>query len=232
MSSPLEQFIRDHREEFDGEEPSSRIWDKIRLQMEPGTSQASPLRKLPVFRWSAAAAAIILIAAGSWFILGSKTNNPGTVARLTPAAAGKAQPTTAAAGTRTPNPESLRETSPANPTDAGLRPPVESSSDADMQNEEMYHYAKLVEIKERELKKIQKDEPLLYQQFASDVSRLDSIYRALAHQLPSNPNREELLEAMVQNLQLQMSLLNHQLDIIKQLNSTKKSVYEKALKSA
>jgi hypothetical protein len=99
-------------------------------------------------------------------------------------------------------------------------------------NEEMYHYARLVELKHKELKTIEKDEPLLYRQFASDVNKLDSVYRNLQEQLPKNPNREQLLEAMLQNLQLQMGLLNHQLDIIKQINHSKKTAYEKAYKTA
>jgi hypothetical protein len=96
----------------------------------------------------------------------------------------------------------------------------------------MYHYARLVELKHKELKTIEKDEPLLYRQFAGDVSKLDSMYRILEKQLPENPNREQLLEAMLQNLQLQMALLNHQLDIIKQINHSKKKAYEKAYKEA
>jgi hypothetical protein len=54
----------------------------------------------------------------------------------------------------------------------------------------------------------------------------------LQKQLPKNPNHEQLLEAMIQNLQLQMKLLNQQLDIIKQINHSKKSAYENAYKSA
>ena len=29
MNSRIEDFVRDHREEFDGEEPDKKIWDKI-----------------------------------------------------------------------------------------------------------------------------------------------------------------------------------------------------------
>ncbi|HLX92631.1 MAG TPA: hypothetical protein VKR32_13160, partial [Puia sp.] len=83
-----------------------------------------------------------------------------------------------------------------------------------------------------ELKKIKKDEPLLYKQFSSDVYKLDTVYQSLKKQLPKNPNREQLLEAMIQNLQLQMELLNRQLNIIKQINNSKKSAYEQAYKSA
>jgi len=57
-------------------------------------------------------------------------------------------------------------------------------------------------------------------------------YHSLQKELPKNSNREQVLEAMIQNLQLQIGLLNHQLDIIKQINHSKKSEYEKAYKSA
>jgi phage shock protein A len=96
----------------------------------------------------------------------------------------------------------------------------------------MIHYTRLVELKQQELKAIQKDEPLLYKQFATDVDKLDSVFHGLQQQLPKNPNKEQLLEAMLQNLQLQMGLLNHQLDIIKQINHSKKTAYEKAYKTA
>ncbi len=95
--------------------------------------------------------------------------------------------------------------------------------------EEIGHYAGLVRIKHKELRRIEKDEPLLYQQFAGDIKKLDSVYRALEKQLPGNPNHEQLMEAMVQDLQLQTKLLNHQLDIIKQINHSKVKAYEKAL---
>lgn len=120
---------------------------------------------------------------------------------------------------------------PGHPSLADIRPKENRNEmEADV-DEEMYHYAKLVEIKHKELKAIEKDEPLLYRQFSSDVSRLDSVYHDLQSQLPKNPNREQLLEAMLQNLQLQMGLLNHQLDIIKQINHSKKTAYEKAYKT-
>jgi hypothetical protein len=44
--------------------------------------------------------------------------------------------------------------------------------------------------------------------------------------LPANPNRELLLEAMLQNLQLQSELLNRQLLIIKEIKQKNKQ-YEK-----
>ncbi|HXB93936.1 MAG TPA: hypothetical protein VNU70_02220, partial [Puia sp.] len=188
------------------------------------------------------AAAVLLIVAGvAWFI-GSRRDNglpavaqqnkPADNAATKPADGKGANPADVAAQTPAQTPATTTEagktTTTAEPKDnAAKNDDLESSM-----NEEMYHYAKLVEIKHKELRSIEKDEPLLYRQFATDVSKLDSVYRGLQQQLPKNPNREQLLEAMLQNLQLQMGLLNHQLDIIKQINHSKKTAYEKAYKTA
>jgi len=99
------------------------------------------------------------------------------------------------------------------------------------ENKEMFYYAKLIELKHEELKTLEKDEPLLYRQFSGDVQKLDSVYHSLKIQLPNNSNREQVIEAMIGNLQLQIGLLNKQLGIIKQIKHSKKSAYEKAYKS-
>jgi len=39
--------------------------------------------------------------------------------------------------------------------------------------------------------------------------------------LPVNPNKEELLQAMIYNLQLQIDLLNQQLNIIQKIKQAK-----------
>lgn len=254
MNNRLEQFVRDHREEFDTEEPDNQIWEKIRTDMEPGKKKPTTLVRMQShwIRWSAAAAVIILIGGAIWryqsahkdaaqpaIVQGGK--NAGSPDSGTKNPANESNPT------HQSNRDNLAQTpgttNPANPTNpndpsnlAQTPNPDKSAThpNSDLEssvNEEMYHYAKLVEIKHKELKAIQKDEPLLYKQFSADVYRLDSVYNNLREQLPTNPNREQLLEAMLQNLQLQMGLLNHQLEIIKQINHSKKTEYEKAYKT-
>jgi hypothetical protein len=49
----------------------------------------------------------------------------------------------------------------------------------------------------------------------------------LKNQLPVNPNREQLLEGMIQNLRLQTELLNQQLNIIKLIKQSKSKTNEK-----
>jgi len=236
--SRLEQFVRDHREDFDGEEPDNKIWEKIRMEMTPQKKKQGVLVRLGRAGWAAAAAAAVLVAVGSVWYFTSRTPAaaPSVVIRQIP----DTTPAVATTGGSEIKPAATVDSSKTvnQPTIASIRPKEKNESPAKVEqvensmDEEMYHYARLVEIKQTQLKAIEKDEPLLYRQFAADVNKLDSVYHSLQSQLPKNPNREQLLEAMLQNLQLQMGLLNHQLDIIKQINHSKKTAYEEAHKTA
>jgi hypothetical protein len=92
---------------------------------------------------------------------------------------------------------------------------------------EMNQFAKLIALKQDELKRIAREEPLLYQKFAKDIDQLDSSYNNLKNKLSVTPNREMLIEAMIQNLQLQLNVLNQQLNIIHQIKESKKNNHEK-----
>lgn len=252
MNSRLEQFVRDHREEFDADEPDSKVWEAIQQDMkfvDPAKKKQASVVRFYRTRWSVAAAVILLIAGTTWYF-STRHNDSGNAApavarNTTPATQ---QPTKASTQPTSPTPADRDAHVATQPADSLKTPDVHSlaatspddnkaanNSNPEMNaemNEEMYHYAKIVEIKHKELKTIEKDEPLLYRQFSTDVSKLDSVYHGLQHELPKNPNREQILEAMIQNLQLQMELLNHQLDIIKQINHSKKTAYDKAYKTA
>ena len=88
---------------------------------------------------------------------------------------------------------------------------------------QIYHFKELIGLKQNELKQLQKEYPQLYEEFMGDIDQLDSSYQALKTRLGENPNREMLLEAMLQNLQLQTDLLNRQLLIIKEIKQKKYS---------
>ena len=92
-------------------------------------------------------------------------------------------------------------------------------------------FAKIIAIKQEEMKMIAKEQPDLYKRFTTDITELDSSYTALKKQLNISPNREMLIEAMIQNLQLQLSVLNQQLNIINQIKQSKKHKHEKYTQS-
>jgi hypothetical protein len=233
MSTSLEQFINNNREDFDSDEPSPKVWDNIQDKIMPEKKGTAPVVRMNFMRWSAAAAILILVTGGIWFLM--RTNQGSTIKPEINTIA-KAQPSTRKKTNELPavKPDTLAKQQIAS-TDKPAKDEVKKDDvavDPDaIAKEELYHFAKLVEIKHRELKSIEKDEPLLYKQFSGDVNKLDSVYHSLENKLSKKQNSEELLEAMIQNLQLQMGLLNHQLKIIKQINHSKKSAYDKAYQS-
>jgi hypothetical protein len=197
----LEKFIRDNREDFDAYQPSSDVWNN--LEKEFGTATpGGVVRSMQWRKWAAAAAVLFFISTGVYFLLKEKTvviSDP--VANKT-----KASTDTPA---KAANPEVDL---------AGIDPEYAK---------EVTQFNKLIEARYTELKKVEKEEPVLYSQFAGDIQKLEASYKALRSQLPVNPNKEMLLQAMIQNLQLQIDLLNQQLNIIHQINQSKKSRDEK-----
>src|SRR5687768_4352090 len=186
MSSRLENFIRDHREEFDGNEPDPQLWKKVEQQLNSGEGDKK-IYRMAIRRWTAVAAAAVLITLGVFYF----TNRP-------------AQNGLAGNSSNNQTNDIITAINPA-------------------YAKEVYHFTQLIELKQTELKKIEKEQPALYKEFIGDITTLDSSYNALKKELPQNPNREQLLEAMIENLRLQTDLLNHQLLIIKKIKQAKKT---------
>ncbi len=81
----------------------------------------------------------------------------------------------------------------------------------------LVNYQELVEDKKEDLESLIVKSPDLLQSFNSDFDTLKEDFNKLKAQLPNNPNQKQLLEAMIQNLQLQIGLLNKQLEIAEKL---------------
>jgi len=234
MSSPLEKFVQENRDKFDSETPDARVWEKVSERLNPESGKVTPVRSMPFKRWLAAAAVLLL--AGLTVVLyhSLRQNKTIEVAETNPAHIDSSNhlPVISTHADTSAQIARKDEVIPQK-VNTGNPEPVNSSKELPEtgENKEMFYYAKLIELKHEELKTLEKDEPLLYRQFSGDVQKLDSVYHSLKTQLPNNSNREQVIEAMISNLQLQIGLLNKQLDIIKQIKHSKKSAYEKAYKS-
>ncbi len=84
-----------------------------------------------------------------------------------------------------------------------------------------------IEKQQQELKDLSAKQPELYDQFTQDLAVLDSSYRVLKAQASRSPNREILIKAMMNNLQLQAELLSRQLNILSEYNKTKQVDHDK-----
>ncbi|WP_152269109.1 hypothetical protein [Agriterribacter humi] len=192
MSDNLDRFIKQNRSHFDEEQPSEKLWEQIEKGLQSKTPV--PVRSLKQRWWTAAAAVILFATAATAYIIFKKTDpvNQPVVEN---------------------NTIILPDNKVAKDADIAAIDPVYAQQAA--------RFSLLIDEKQKELKAIQTDEPFLYKKFSFDIKRLDSTYTLLKQQLPVNPNKEELLEAMIYNLQLQIELLNQQLNIIQKIKQSK-----------
>jgi hypothetical protein len=195
-SNNLERFVRDNREAFDNMEPSAALWDKIGEAIGEGKKNTTRVVRVSWARWAVAATLFLALA--------------GTISYQL---FWKQQSTDIQIAQQTDTPESQT-------TEPNVVDPLVNQIDP--------QYAKLVsqfteviESKQNELKKIEKDDPELYNKFAGDIQKLDSSYHLLRSTLNANPNTEQLLQAMISNLQMQIELLNQQLTIIQKVKQPK-----------
>ena len=108
----------------------------------------------------------------------------------------------------------LRNTKKDNKIDLAAINPVYAKQQA--------QYASLVESRRTELKSIAKSDPQLYKEFSAEIAKMDSTYKKLKNDLPSSPDQESVLKAMIHNLQIQTQVLNQQLNVIEDFNNQKK----------
>ncbi|GAB2570501.1 hypothetical protein [Spirosoma areae] len=188
----LERFVRDNREAFDDKEPPVDLWNKL----ETGLNRQQPDQPrsdmaspfLQVYKNPALAGSRQI----GWPTLDWRVAASIAVLLL----AGCFLYMNRQYGV-TKQPEIVA----ANPTYA----------------KEVVQYTQLIDDKRAELKQMAEGNPALYEEFATDLDRLERSYQSLKGELPQNPNQEVLIQAMIQNLQLQINLLNEQLRVIERI---------------
>lgn len=75
-------------------------------------------------------------------------------------------------------------------------------------------YVSLIQTRRNDLGDLQRENPDLYAEFAKEWQELEKSYQALRSTLTQNPNQEEILRAMIQNLRWQADILERQLSIM------------------
>ena len=89
--------------------------------------------------------------------------------------------------------------------------------------DKMVQYTSLIESKREEIKQIETHDPVMYKEFATEIEKLNLDYRNLQTELTETPNQEDLVKAMIQNLQVQLDILNRQLKIIEKVKEYQKT---------
>ncbi|SOD95886.1 hypothetical protein SAMN06269250_5031 [Spirosoma fluviale] len=202
----LERFVRDNREAFDDKEPPNSLWQKIEAGLDKQQADRdTPFRQIHINpvqtdneEFGASRTMPSKTDNGRSRLAGRQIGWPSLDWRV---AASVAVLLLASAFLYMNH-------------EYGVAHQPEVVAASPLYAKEVVHYTELIDVKRAELKQMTQDNPALYQEFATDLDRLEKSYLLLKSDLPKNPNQEVLIQAMIQNLQLQINLLNEQLRVI------------------
>jgi len=179
MSDNLEKFVWKNRREFDTEEPSTAVWEKIEATL-PLKKEAKRFSIKDIYKWSAAAAIVFAALTAIYF----------TVIR-----------------------KSSHEIKADTTAEVNL---LEKNGIGQEYTDQFKQVNHAIEVNQKELERVAPAQPQLYQQFLQDLAALDSSYKVLETQLAQSPNKDVIIKAILQNMNLKAELLRRQLMIFNQ----------------
>ncbi|MCH5718742.1 sigma factor-like helix-turn-helix DNA-binding protein [Niabella hibiscisoli] len=234
MSKKLEDFIRNNKNAFDDYTPSDALWQRIEGKLDVTKEAPSKGRVFALKSWMKVAAVVALVVTTA--VVFYNLNRTGSQAPEIASATSSETDSTPVMVNK--GPETVSGEQPLVTTDsphsqmAGNDPQKEKSTapQRSIEEEELYHYVRLIEIKQGQMKELKKTEPELYKEFSRDAEMLETSYDALKSQLSKGVNSEKLLEAMIGNLKMQADLLNKQLEILKQVHKKRTLTMRRTIK--
>jgi hypothetical protein len=232
MSKHLENFMEQNKDALNDYEPSTKLWNKLEADLKANNiqlHQKGVVRKINMYKWVAAASVALLIGGGVFFFT-QKNIEPTqpTFVKQSDEQKIPAQTIIDSAKDSINAPINKEEKFIAKQS---LENNVQTQKPSKyiVEDEEMIafnqskaHFAKLIAYKGNEIKKLAKNDPEVYKNFAKDVDELNATYKQLNKQLPKTNNKSALINAMIYNLQIQIDLLNKQLIILNKIKTIKK----------
>jgi septal ring factor EnvC (AmiA/AmiB activator) len=97
---------------------------------------------------------------------------------------------------------------------------AENMPEMAQENAEFVMFTQNLEEKKAIFSKLVSDQPALEEAFAKDLDALDQDYQALKSQIQVSPNKEQILNAMIDNLKYQEQILNTQTRILEKTGKT------------
>jgi hypothetical protein len=85
-------------------------------------------------------------------------------------------------------------------------------------NEAEMYYTGMINAKLAEMKPLLNEHPSLEKEMNSDLSELDSVYKSLKNDLKDDVANQEVIEAMIQNYRLRISILEDMLNFLEANN--------------
>lgn len=167
----IEKIIQEHRNDFDSEIPSEKVWISISEKL---------AKKSKKNNWKpyVAAASIMFFISLTWLSINNNFNNKSEDIAVS-------------------IPEEVKEA--------------------------QVQFASIIELKKNEIKQYKSANPLLVKDFETQLVELQKNYYMLLPQLKDHDKKDYVMQAVIENLQLQVDILNKQLEILTQIKNTTKN---------
>ena len=198
MKDRLKEFVSEHRDEFDVFEPRPDLWQNICQETQAPRKEAKVISIKFGERASFSADFLFMrVAAAIVLLLGC-----GLTLFL------------------------MKQNTPDTSTMVAASEQKVISNIAPEIVEVEAYYVSQIEEKKSELSEYDKKVLGLGDQKEIDreLARLDSSYLVLKKQLYTTPNTEEIVEAMVQNLQIRIEVLNRQLEVLQSIKKMERTI--------
>ncbi|WP_161890039.1 hypothetical protein [Pontibacter russatus] len=192
MEDKLKKFAEEHRDEFDVFEPRPELWQHICADLTEKRKEAKVISIRFGESASFSANLLFMRVAAAIVLLGC-----GLTLFL------------------------MKQNAPQSGNMLAMTQPAATSIAPELAEVEAYYVSQIREKKsqlsEYDLKVLGLDGQ---QEIDAELARLDSSYIQLKKQLYTNPNTDEIMSAMIQNLQLRIRVLNRQLEVLQKLNQS------------
>lgn len=238
MQDKLKDFIANNKDSFDSIEPSAGLWHSIDNELQQkGSLQQTKIKKLHFWKWAAVASFLIIAASIFYYnYKPAKPHQPIAIIQNPSSEKIKGAPDSQLTKqnindiTDTPVKQLVIQPDERDRKLNAHTPAINSEIEtaSNLNNEELYHYTKLIEIRQKQIRNFRNEAPELYDQFSNDLKSLERSFFGLQAKLDSGFNNEQVLNAMIENLKMQSALLNKQLEITKHIKN-KKQVHEATL---
>jgi len=216
----LEQFIADNKHLFNYHAPSGALKQRIKKELSSKRNQrrSVSVRRVWPYKYSAAAAVVAAALLLIFFYARNKNEQSGYQSPI--AKTGGLPATDSNENKIVQNPAMPMDTQGQKENQAIVTERKQETNEntfpGEVNDEELYHYTRIIEIKQQQMETLKRTAPELYREFARDMKILENSYKELKGQLQQDGDKEQLMEAMIENLKMQTALLSRQLEMYKE----------------
>jgi len=211
MDDNFEKYMDENRSAFEKGGPSPELWQNLKDKLTEHHTAKRNTKKIWMARWMAAA--ILLLIAGTAAIVFIPRKPQNLVVRqdekVTPPVAEKPAP---------PFKDSVTITQ-GTAVEKPRRGEAHNSDALPDDDHALQYYQASVKQKEQQLDKLLGSMPELEKDFKHALNDLDLITNELKAALPRSIDKEKIIKGIIKNLQMQESILNSQLQLLKDIQN-------------